>query len=93
MGCNCKQIKKIEKNIPSVFHNEYKKQGLKKFLNIIKDLSWKLLGFTITFIFTMIAIPVIAFMALYNFTKHGEMVISLPFLKNHHKVSVGEVDN
>lgn len=82
MGCNCKQVKKIEKKLPSIKYGEYEKKGWIKFFEIIKKTLWKLLGFCIAFIFTIIAIPVIAIMALISFTVKGEMILSLPFLKN-----------
>lgn len=85
MGCNCKQVKKIEKQIPLIKYSEYKKRGWRFFYDIIKRILWRLLGFGVRFIFTIIAIPIIAIMALINLTFKDEMILSLPFLKNKKK--------
>lgn len=81
MGCNCKQVKKIKKTIPSLVSNEYEKKGINAFLKLIYKYLWHLFGCIITVIFTIIAIPIVAIMAMTSYIKHGEMIISLPFLK------------
>ena len=82
MGCNCKQVNKIKKNIPSIVLPEYEKKGVKKFVKIILEYLWHLLGFFVMIIFTIIAMPIIFTMAFINYIKHGEMFISLPFIGN-----------
>lgn len=81
MGCNCKQAKKIEKNMPFLTMPTYEKKGWRKFYNIITDGLWKLLGYVVVVIFTIIVIPAIPLMAMFSYFKRGEMLISLPFIE------------
>lgn len=81
MGCNCKQAKKIEKNMPFLTMPTYEKKGWRKFCDIMTQRLWKLLGCLIVIIFTLIAIPVIPLMAMFSYFKTGEMLISLPFIE------------
>jgi hypothetical protein len=82
MSCNCKQVNKIKKTIPSIVLPEYEKKGIKKIFNIILGRLWHLLGFIIMIMFTIIAMPIIFTMAFVNYIRHGEMFISLPFIGN-----------
>ncbi len=79
MGCNCK-MKKMEKKFPSIITPTYNKQGIGKFLDIIKQRLWKLLGCIIVIIFMILAIPFVALMVIYNYVRHGELMFSIPFL-------------
>jgi hypothetical protein len=81
MGCNCKQAKKIEKNMPFLKIPTYEKKGWKKICDIFVKHLWKILGCIIVIIFTLIAIPVIPLMAMFNYFKNGEMLISMPFIE------------
>jgi hypothetical protein len=81
MGCNCKQVKKIEKNMPFLTMPTYEKKGWRKIYDIITKGLWKLFGYIIVVIFTLIAIPVIPLMAMFNYFKTGEMFISMPFIE------------
>jgi hypothetical protein len=80
MGCNCKQAKRVEKNMPSVVMPNYKKSGLRKFGDEILKFLWKLLGHCIVVIFTILLIPVLIVVGIISYFKHGEMIISLPFI-------------
>ena len=80
MGCNCK-IKNIEKKFPSIITPTYEKKGIGKFLNMIKQHLWKLLGSIIVIIFMVLAIPFVALMVIYNYIRHSELMFSIPFMK------------
>ena len=85
MSCNCKQLKKIEKNMPSLLTPKYEKKGVMKFFNIIKIYSWKLLGKFFVILFILIGIPIVAITLIINYLTHGELFLSLPFLNKNRK--------
>ena len=85
MGCNCKQAQRIGKQMPAVTLPEYKKQGIWKILNNIKQYLWKLSGCIIVAAFMIIGIPIIALIVIYNYCTKGEMMMSLPFLNKQQK--------
>lgn len=86
MGCNCKQVKKITKNMPSFELPEYSKKGWKKILKYILKYLWHFIGCVVVLIFTIIATPIILVVAFFNYIKHGEMFITLPFLTKKSKL-------
>ena len=80
MGCNCKQVNKINKKFPSFIIPEYEKRGVCRLLQMIGKGLWKFLGFCIAFIFMIIGMPIVIIMAMISYIRHGRMLISLPFL-------------
>ena len=83
MGCNCKQVKKIEKKYPSFFMPKYEKKGLMNFMSIIKEYLVKLFKNLIIIILILIGVPFVAFMVIINYIQHGELFLKMPFLKTH----------
>ena len=82
MGCNCKQLKRVEKKYPSILIPTYNKSGVKKFINIIKTKLWNLLGHLFIIFSMILLIPLIILVVLFNYIRYGELVFSLPFFKN-----------
>ena len=87
MGCNCKQVRKIQKHITPFVIPEYEKKGMKKILKVFGNWLWKMLGCCIVFIFMIIALPIVLSMAIVSYIKKGEMLISLPFLKKQKEMN------
>ena len=86
MSCNCKQLKKIEKKVPSILNTQYKKKGIKKILNISYQFLWKMLGNLLIVIVTIITIPIIAILVIINQFKRGNIIIDLSFFTKKNKL-------
>lgn len=86
MSCNCKQLKKLEKKIPSILNTQHKKKGIKKFLNISYQFLWKMFGNLIIVFITIITIPIIIIAVILNQFKSDNIVIDLSFLSKKNKL-------
>lgn len=86
MSCNCKQLKKLEKKIPSILNSKHEKKGVKKILNLIYQFLWKMLGNLIIVIVTAITTPIILIAVIINQFKSNNLIIDLSFLNKKNKL-------
>lgn len=86
MGCSCKEAKKISRHIPSFMaKNNNDKKGWKKYFFMFSKYFLKLINGVIILLFMLFCMPLVVLMVLFNYIKHNELMMSIPFLKKTKK--------
>lgn len=81
MGCNCKQVKKINDKYKFSKTSNYKQLGFIKIFKWFKQSLWNFLGACLSLIFMTVIMPIILIVLFYNTIFKGKNVIDLSFLK------------